>query len=214
MDIGRAIQFWLQDPDWIKKVLIGGVLLLVPIIGWLIVSGYYLRHVQNVIAGNDNVLPEWDQWGEDLARGVKVLVVFIAWMLPVIVLQICSTIFSAGEGIAGGTMGLLFGCLGFLVSLAVTFVTPLFVGRLAKREEIADAFQFADIIQEAQRIPAQLLIYVVVAYAVGIVAGFGLILCIIGVVFTLFLAYMITGHLVGQLRRMLDAEAPAQGAAS
>jgi hypothetical protein len=207
VDIGRSIQYVFQDPDWIKKVLIGGILMIIPIIGWMIVSGYYLRTVKNVIAGQDLPLPEWGDWGGDLVRGLKLIVVFLVWFAPVWILSCLLAIVSGVD--ETGFLGLLLNCIVFLFSIGITFMMPLFVSRFAAREEIGDAFQFADIIQEAQRIPGQLLIYVVLSYAISLVAGIGVILCVIGVVFTWFIAYLITGHLVGQIRRGLDATAPS-----
>lgn len=46
VDIGRAITYVFQDPQWLKKVLIGGLLSLIPIIGWLIIGGYWLRVIR------------------------------------------------------------------------------------------------------------------------------------------------------------------------
>ena len=53
-----------------------------------------------------------------------------------------------------------------------------------------------------------LLVTLLVSWVIGFVAYFGLILCIIGVVFTYFLAYVMISHLYGQLRRQLDFGTP------
>jgi hypothetical protein len=211
VDIGRAIQFVFKDPNWIKKILIGGVMLIIPIIGWLIAGGYYLRTVQGVIRGVDSPLPEWDDWGGDLVRGLKVLGAVIIWFIPVWVLQICVMMLGiVDDGFATGALSVLFSCVIFILAIAITFLLPLIVSRVARTENITDAFQFGDIFQEAQRIPAQLLIYVVMAFVVQFVAGFGIILCLVGVFFTAFIGYLITGHLVGQIRRILDGTGPLE----
>ncbi len=40
MDYGRSFAYMFKQPDVWKKILIGGLLLLVPVIGWLWVGGY------------------------------------------------------------------------------------------------------------------------------------------------------------------------------
>ncbi len=209
MDIGRAIQYVFQDPNWIKKILIGGLLFFIPIIGWFIVGGYYLRVVRNVSLGTDSPLPEWDQWGDDFVRGFKIFVTYLVYSIPLILLLCLMGIVASFDDAAGGGAGLLFQCISFIYSIALYFIAPLFIGRLAASENLGDAFQIGDIISEAQRIPSQLLIYVIIVYVAGFVAMFGLILCFVGVVFTSFIANLVTGHLVGQIRGMI-AGPPAQ----
>lgn len=209
MDIGRAIQYWLSDPDWIKKVLIGGVLLIVPIIGWLIVGGYIIRTIQSISAGTDTPLPEWNQWGEDIVRGLKFAGIMIIWLLPVWVASICAFVLDlTGEG-AASAAGLMLNCLGFIYSIAFYFIFPVIIGRFAQNEQFEAAFQISEIIQDAQKIPSQLLIFVVLYFVVSFVAGLGLILCIIGIFFTGFIAYLIIAHLVAQISGMLGHSRPA-----
>jgi hypothetical protein len=203
VDIGRAVQFWFSDPDWIKKVLIGGVLFFVPIIGWMIVGGYYIRTIQRVSSGVDTPLPEWDQWGDDLVRGLKMFGIMIIWMIPLWVVTVCGIFFTALDETAGGALSILLNCIGFLYSVAFYFIFPVLIGRFAATEDFSQAFQISAIIQDAQKIPSQLLIFVVMYFVVGFVASFGLILCLIGVVFTGFIAYLVTGHLVAQISNML-----------
>lgn len=203
LDIGRAIQYWMNDPNWIKKVLIGGLIMLIPIAGALIVQGFYVRTIQRIQGGNDNGLPEWDKWGDDLVRGLKLVGIMIVWLIPLIAISFCVGALSIIDETAGGFAGLLLNCLAFIYSLAFYFIFPVIVGRFAATEQFSDAFQFGPIINDAQKIPSQLLIFVVMWFVVGFVAGFGIILCGIGVLFTGFIAYLISGHLVAQISNML-----------
>ena len=210
VDIGRAVQFWTKDPDWIKKVLIGGILFFVPIIGWLIVGGYYIRTIQRVSSGIDTPLPEWGQWGDDLVRGLKLAGIMIIWLLPLWVISICAFALGVVDDTAGGFAGILLNCLGFIYSIAFYFIFPVLVGRFAANEQFNEAFQINQIIQDAQKIPSQLLIFVVMYFVLGFVAGLGLILCIVGVAFTGFIAYLVSGHLVAQISNMLGYTQPQQ----
>jgi hypothetical protein len=210
VDIGRAVQYWLNDPDWIKKVLIGGVLFFVPIIGWLIVGGFYIRTIQKVSSGADTPLPEWGDWGNDLVRGLKLAAVMIIWMLPIWILSVCVLLITFAEAPGGEIVNLLFNCLIIIYSIAFYFVFPVLVGRFAATEDITEALKVNEIIQDVQKIPSQLLIFVVMYLAVGFVASFGIILCIVGVAFTGFIAYLISGHLVAQISNMLGHTQPRQ----
>ena len=99
MDIGRAFSFVFQDPAWIRKILLLAVMFFIPIIGWLIIGGYTLRLLRNVIDGVPQPLPEWDNWGGDLGGGLKVLVVGIVWGIPIWI--ITGVLDSGGSWILG-----------------------------------------------------------------------------------------------------------------
>jgi len=43
MDIGRAFKFMFDDESWITKILLGGILGLVPILNFVL-YGYQLEH--------------------------------------------------------------------------------------------------------------------------------------------------------------------------
>jgi hypothetical protein len=203
LDIGRAIQYWMKDPKWITKVLIGGLLSIIPIVGQLIVGGYYIRTVQQIQGGNDSGLPEWGQWGDDLVRGLKLFGIVIVWLIPLIAISICVAALSVIDETAGGFAGLLLNCLGFIYIVAFYFIFPILIGRFAATEQFSEGFQFGPIINDAQKIPSQLLIFLVMWFVVSFVAGFGIILCGIGILFTSFIAYLISGHLVAQISTML-----------
>jgi hypothetical protein len=211
VDLGRAITYVFQDSQWVKKVVIGGLLFFIPIIGWLIIGGYWLRVIRQVAQGSDVPLPEWDDFGGDLVRGLKGLVVSTVWSLPVIVLTGCVGLLSAVGGSAESDaaaglatiIALAGNCLTFLLSFVVAFFQPLFFSRLAVSEQIGQALAFSAIFGEVQGRFVDLLLVLIVAFAISLVAGFGILLCLIGVLFTSFLGTTMTCHLYGQVRRRI-----------
>ncbi|GBD15930.1 hypothetical protein HRbin26_00825 [bacterium HR26] len=211
MDIGRAITYVFQDPQWLKKVLIGGLLFFIPIIGWLIIGGYWLRVIRQVAQGNDVPLPEWNDFGGDLVRGLKGFVVYVVWALPVIVLAVCTGALGAiGDATASNAarttsalLALAGNCLSFIISIVIAFFQPLFYSRLAVSEQIGDGLAFGAIFNEVQGRFVDLLVVLLVAFVISLVASFGLLLCLIGIVFTSFLGYVMTCHLYGQVRRRI-----------
>src|SRR5947208_655036 len=60
-DFGRPFAFVFEDPEWVQKILLGGVFMLasVVIVGVFFVYGYAARLVRNVIDGVQHPLPAW-----------------------------------------------------------------------------------------------------------------------------------------------------------
>jgi hypothetical protein len=60
----KAFSFIFEDPKWPKKILIGGILGLIPIVN-LIMLGYAMQIAANVAMQRENKLPNWgDDFGE------------------------------------------------------------------------------------------------------------------------------------------------------
>jgi len=224
MEIGRAFSYPFQDPNWVKKLLIGIVMLVIPFVGWLILYGYILRTVRNVARGSDTPLPEWDDFGGDLVLGFKGAVAGVVWALPGTILNGCtqafSTLASRTEDTASlsalAVASLCFGCLSFLASVATNYVVPLPLSRLAVSGKLSSAFALPDIFREVRHVGVPLLIVLVVSYGLGVVAVAGILLCIVGILATGLYAWLVQAHLWGQVRRRLSTAeaatlAPAEG---
>lgn len=212
MDIGLALTYITKDPDWIKKVLIGGLVLLVSslfsilivgLLGFLIFYGYGIRTIRNVLNGVEHPLPEWDDFGGDLTRGLKAVVGAIVWAIPVWVLGACVAIVSAAGGDAANLIASIAQfCLITPLSLLLgIFVMPTVVGRFAETDEISPMLQFGEVISEIRGTGvAPYLLYFVLTIIAGIVGALGMVACIIGVVFTLAYAQYATFHGIAQVR--------------
>ena len=234
MDIGRALTFFTEDERWIEKTAIGtGVLLLstllsfilVGVVGYLIVMGYSVRLLQNVRDGKKTVLPEWDQWGDDLSRGFRLFVVQFVWALPILLIIVPIFIVSVLVGSAGGSeaegfaaiLALCATCISFIVAIAYMLIQPAVTIFFAEREQIGDGLQIARIWDWTKAHIGEVVI-VTIVYIVGsmIIATVGsiagVILCFIGLLVTIPLAqwviYYLQFHLYGQLA---PAVAPAGG---
>lgn len=215
MDIGLALTYVTKDEGWLKKVLIGGVLFLIPIVGALIVYGYGVRVARNVISGVPNPLPEWDDIGGDLSRGFFVFLGGIIWAIPIWVLYFCSFLIGTISDEAGILTVFINFCLIFPVSLLFsTFVVPTIVGRFAMTNEFSSMLQFSDIIAVIRGIGVgPYLMYLVLSIVAGFIATLGLIACFIGVLFTLAYAMFAQFHGIGQIARLApgaSGAAPAQ----
>ena len=224
MDIGRALTFFTEEERWIEKTTIGTLVLLVSIllssvlvgvVGFFLLTGYSLRLMRNVQNGIRPVLPEWDQWSDDLARGFKLFVVSFVWTLPVLVMTLPTLLGAVmldtgdeGAAVFGLILLLCGSCLSLVYGLFVALVQPGFTISFARDERIRSGLAFTEIWQYTRKhigdVAVVAIVYVVgslilstVAFLVGLVAcGIGLLVTIpLG---TLVIAYF-QYHLYGQL---------------
>ena len=154
MDFSRAWHAIVDDQNWLVKVLIGGVMVLLSplIIPALFVSGYFLDLMQRVALGEDS-LPEWANWGHMLVRGLLSLAIQFIYSLPLIILGCCMAtvglLAGQGQGVNARTMSdgasaliLCLTCLMVPLAIIIAYVTPAAVLRYAVEGEIAAAFDF------------------------------------------------------------------------
>lgn len=232
MDIGRALTFISDDDRWVEKTAIGTGLLLISsmllaaligILGYFILFGYLVRLMQNVRDEVHPVLPEWDQWGDDLVRGVKLACIYFVWALPIMLVSIPITIIGiafddsnfGGDGLAA-TLAICAFCINFIFGICYAILQPGFTIAFLRNEEIGDGLQVSEIWEWTRNnignvviVALFTMIATVSLIAVGSIVG--LILCIIGVVVTLpsslLIAYYLQGHLYGQLARISSQDA-------
>ncbi len=220
MDYGRAFIFMFEDPEWISKVLIGGLLILVGsflsvlLVGVLIllpVSGYMLRLVRQMMNGEGDTLPTWSDFGDLMAEGFKVAAALFIWVLPLIALEIPVW---AGSALAGrdNSISLFFGlitascsCILFLYSIILALASPLIILQVAKEGRFGAAFDFDAMWGLFRRHTSEIIVIVILYLVIELIAGIvGLLLLFIGVFFTAMWAALAYSHLIGQLGQ-LDA---------
>ncbi len=214
MDLGRALTYMFQDPQWVKKALIAIVMLIIPIIGWLIFYGYLLRIMRQTALGSDVPLPEWDDFGGDFVRGIKGFIINLVWNIPVLILALCGQIGALLGTVAGANreteviqslVTLCTNCLSWLASIALAFISPVFITRFAVTGEMAAAFALPQIFREIRSSATDLLIVFLISMVLGLAALFGVILCLVGVIATFLYAWWVQAQLYGQVRRRLAA---------
>ena len=92
MNLGRAFTFAFEDKDWLKKLGIAGLVMLIPIIGQLTVSGWALETTRRVIHHEPEELADWGAFGDYLVKGLKIFVIGIVYALPIILISICANL--------------------------------------------------------------------------------------------------------------------------
>lgn len=214
MDIGKAFSYVFEDENWIKKILIGGVISAIPILNFAAV-GYGLRVLNNVARGEEKPLPEWDNWGNDWVKGLLVGVAGFIYALPALILLAIGAIITAVAGDASGDVSgvagvCLFGtnCLTFLWYILMALWMPGALIQYASKGEFGAFFQFGEIWALISKHLGSYGMAILTAILAGIVGGLGSIACVIGVIFTGFYSQMVSMHAFGQVAA--EANPPAE----
>ena len=221
MEIGKSFTFVFEDKKWLEKVLVGGLVVLatvlfswtiiIGILGSALLTGYMIQVVRNVRRGDPQPLPEWNAWGEKIVSGIKYLVILLIWSLPLFILWLPIGILSAVLGNSdaswiAGVVSVCFGCLAVVYGIFFALATVPITVRFAETDAISSGLAFGEIFAFTKKHIGDIIIILLVIWAVQIFASFiGLLLCGIGVLFTGFWALVVQGYLYGQVGRQPGA---------
>lgn len=206
MEFGKAFTFAFEDKDWLKKIGIAGLVMLIPIIGQLTVGGWALEITRRVAQREIETLPDWGAFGDYLMKGLKLFVISLVYALPIILLSLCANLpvmflqDSSDETIitAISILSVCISCVVALLGIVLGFVLPAALAKFAVTGEIGAAFRFNEVFALVRAAPVAYLLVLLGSIVAGLIASLGMILCVIGVIFTSALAYAIQGHLWGQ----------------
>ncbi len=201
MDFAKSFSFVFDDQDWIKKVIIGGILMLVPIIGTFVVLGYALAVARNVTKGKEQALPEWSDFGQMLIDGFFAWLISIVYTLPIFILM-CVSMFPTMILNNDALSSMAICCLA-IFSIIYSFAMALFfwpaaIMRYAATGDMMSAFQFGEILALTRANFMVFLMALLVGIVASFVGGLGAIACGVGALFTTFYSYCVMGHAYGQ----------------
>jgi hypothetical protein len=224
MDFARAFSYVFEDQDWLKKVGIAGLVMLIPLIGQIVVMGWMVEITRRVINDEAQPLPAWDDFAGHAMRGLQGFAIGLVYALPVIFISGCGNVLLAMAGNAGSgdfgdallgiatLLSFCVSCLSFIFSLALGLVMPAALGRFAATGQLGSAFQFAEVFGMVRSSIGPYLLVLVGAIASGFVGGLGAIACGIGLFFTMAYAFAVNGHFYGQAYKIANANANTAGA--
>ena len=224
LDFGRCFTFLTEDPDWVKKLLIGGAFTLASalIVGAFFVAGYLARLVKRVAAGETRSLPEWDDLGGIFGDGLRLVGLYFICTIGVFVLLllVASPLILVFAGLAGASdnraaqefLG-VFGGLGvvalyglfFVLWVAVNVVLPAAAVRVIFKNDLAAGFDIKAIIRFVRENLGNYLLSLVVFILANFLAQFGVILCCVGIFPAIFWAYLTLGYALGDTVRLNPA---------
>jgi hypothetical protein len=217
MDIGKAFGFVFEDQEWIVKILIAAAILLVGLLfSWLLLIplilalallvGYSMEVMRRVINGQPDGLPEWDNWGELIADGLKAIVVGIVYALPFIVISACLGIplGLVNDGSGGGSnaavslLSAFLSCLNVLWAIVISILLPAALAFWVADDDLGAAFRFGEVFGFVRENLGTYLITFLMSWVASIIGSLGTILCGIGWFVTQPYSLVVTGHLYGQ----------------
>ena len=211
MDIGISFTYMFEDKDWLKKILIGGLISLIPIVNFAAL-GYVIQVIRNTRDGRTLPLPEWDRFGEYFMSGLWLFLIYLVYSIPILILACLqgigmAVIGSGGNGSSQNTVASVFGivsiCLSCLMGLWVLLlavISPALMVRFAETGQFNATLRLGGALGVLKaNVGSYLIVMIVMWVASGIIAPLGLIACVVGVIFTQFWAHLVTGNLLGQL---------------
>lgn len=208
MDFGKAFSYPFQDPDWVKKILIPAVVMLIPIVGGFIVMGWMLEITRRVIRQDPTPLPELD-FGKNLSDGFKGFVIGLVYAIPAIIFSLPPAIASSLIGTADSSnveaMGAVIAivsvcCYGllFIYSLLLAVVVPAALGNFVAKESLGAGLRFGEVFALVKAAPGAYLMVLLGVILASIIAQLGTIACVIGLFATFAYSFAVQGHFYGQ----------------
>jgi hypothetical protein len=192
--VTEAFVWPVRDPQWLGKVLIIGLILLIPIAGQINGLGWMLAALDRLRAGEER-LPAAN-FGY-LGRGIRLFVVQLGYgaalLLIVAVFYLPAVLVFVHEGRGSADVGLIsFGLLlnllsfsiGTLGGLALNFLSPSIV-LATDSGGIAGGLRIRDVARRARASIANTLIAGLMLIAASFIGSLGSIACVVGIVFTL-----------------------------
>jgi uncharacterized protein DUF4013 len=191
--IGDAFVWPFRDPDWLGKVAIMGLILLIPIVGGINGLGWMLATLDRLRAGDQKLPPaNFDHLG----RGFQLFVVYLGYYLVLAVLALLfytpAILILSFQGqhnanvflvVLGIVLLLLTLSIVTLGALALTFAMPAIV-LAVDRGGIAAGLHVGEIAGRVRASLISALIAGLMLIAAGLVGQLGSVACFIGVVFT------------------------------
>ncbi len=191
--ITDAFVWPVRDADWVRKILIIGLILIVPILGAINGLGWMLATIDRLRAGDQTLAPASFRF---LGRGFELFVVNLVYVavigLVLGALFVPTLALSSAQGNRGSNTALLalavllnvvVFSVGTLLSRGFYFAMPAII--LGTDEGgIAGGLNVAAIYRRMRLSPINALIAGLMLIAAGFVSQLGIVVCAVGVLFT------------------------------
>lgn len=217
MEYGQAFTYIRQDPDWLRKWGLAGLISIVPVLGPILIAGYGVEVTRRVIRAEGKPLPPWSDLANFAIQGLIAVVIGLAYMLPLILLIVCANLLPLGLNLAGAeanrdvasalttlssAVALCCSCVAAAYGLFAALTLPAALGRYAATDRVGAAFQINEIVRLVRIKPGMfLLVALISALATLALSVLGSIACGVGAFFGAAYAALVAAHLQGQAYR-------------
>ena len=207
MDFGRAFTYQFEAEDWWKKLLLTGLIALIPVVGFFYLIGWMMEiagRFAQASSGQSVELPDVD-FGGFLGKGFQGFIVGIVYSLPAMIVLLPlavilpvsinnmddPTIVLAISGICCGGLGILLAIAGGLLTY------PAFI-EVQTKGNLKAGFNFKRMfaIFKGAIVP-YLLSILAMAIITPILSSLGGLLCGFGILLTVPFAISLTGYFLG-----------------
>ena len=214
MNYSKAFSYVFEDKNWASKLLIAGLISLIPIVGQFYLLGWMVEVVRRVKAGRTTDILPATHFTYFLTLGLKLFVVYLIYSLPLDIILSIMGLMNQSVDINGSSIhavfSLSFGCLGSIVTILVSIVFAMLgiygVIKLAETDQIKPCLDFKDAYYCIRANFKSFIIVCLLEIVTAIIAPVGLIACLIGIIFTYPYAMAVNGYLIGDLWDNLDAD--------
>ncbi len=209
VDVGEAFGYVFRSRNWLGKLAVGALCLLffwLLFIPLFILLGYFVEAARTISQGGRE-LPPWTDIGTKLKEGFLLGVALFVWGLPGTILSSGGSFQCAGSSCSyhPGPLAPLGGLYGLLIGLLTAAIWSQFLDG-----GFGGAFDFRAIFRRALLRPGLTVTVWLLNIVAAIIAFLGVIVVVIGFLFTLPYAFAVTANLYGQFKQRTEsAVAPA-----
>jgi uncharacterized protein DUF4013 len=204
-DLSDSVAWPSRDPQWVSKVLLNGLILLIPIVGQLVVLGWMLTALDNLRAGRPFLPPASFA---HLGRGVNLFVVYLVYALAMGVAL--AVLFGAGvvltltgsSGAAALGVALIVAGYGLVLvlTLALSLLGPVIIVA-TERGGIAGGLNVAGLVRLV-RVDVEAALHAgLFGLVASLIGGLGAVACGVGQVFTAPYGYAVLAGVVHHYER-------------
>jgi hypothetical protein len=178
---------------WVLAVLIS-------LVSRAVVLGYLRRIARGVLVGTCRELPRWDRFGEDLAEGIKLMLVVVVLWLPVTVVLVALTVLVAGaaDTALAWLPAILLGPPAALITMVYL---PAALLSIIATDELGAAFDVERVFGAVGRMGGAYFLAFLFALAAEVVAQLGLMVLCVGIFATRFIAHAMAVHAFATIYR-------------
>lgn len=219
MDFGKAFSYPFQDPEKWKKVIIMGLITLIPILGQLVLAGWMIDVIKKVINHEDVDLPNLE-FGSQLSKGFGIFVIALVYAIPMIIVGAVQGAITTGTTVMMSNgdettntavtigMTLVMICIGLIYlvyGVILGFMFPVVYGRYAETGKISEGLKFGAIFGMVRKAIGPVFIALLGTMVASLVGSLGSVACGVGILVTLPYSMAVMGHFYGQAYNIAKA---------
>ena len=199
--VGDSFAWPFQDPGWFSKMVVQGLIFIIPIVGWIALAGWLVLTIDNYRAGRRELPPA----GFHLERGIALFVVLLAYGIVIAIpITVLYTVGGAGHN---GAVSALAGLINLALTLLFAFIAPSLILH-TYRGGFNGGFDVNAVWETATANTSNTVIAGLLVYVARLVGGIGFLLCCVGALFTIPYSTAITAGIVTWYESTLSGSGP------